>query len=39
MKKRFKMKPSKSKKMFSKTARKTKAVNARPIQPRGGFRL
>lgn len=39
MSKRFKMSSKKSKKLFSKTARKTKAINVQPRPQRGGFRL
>lgn len=39
MTKRFKPNAKKSKKQFSKTARKTKSVNVQPHPQRGGFRL
>lgn len=37
--KRKKMSPRKDKKVFSKTAKSTKAVNVQPTIMRGGFRL
>lgn len=39
MKKRFKMSPKKSKKLFSKTASRTHSNNLRAVPMRGGFRI
>lgn len=39
MKKRFKPSKGKSKRTFSKTARKTKSVNVAPPPARGGYRM
>lgn len=39
MKHRAKMKPSKDKKVFTQTAKKTKAINVTPKNMRGGIRL
>lgn len=39
MAKRIKMKPRKDQKIFSNTAKKTKAININPKPMRGGIRL
>lgn len=39
MKHRTKMSPSKDKKVFTQTAKKTKAINVTPKNMRGGIRL
>lgn len=39
MKHRSKVKPSKDKRVFTQTAKKTKAINVTPKNMRGGIRL